>query len=272
MALGQTLAGLAPLAGGAAGTFFGGPIGGIVGQGIGQVGGNMMSDYFQQQSPAGQARAQLLQQLQGQAPYQRTNFDPMAQEEMRRFRTDVVPDIANQFAGLGGINSSGFRQSLSGAGQDLQTRLAALRAQHEMSQNQFATGAEERRRQMLANLSGGISGEEQAQQMGRMNQLGNIAGQIPGQYMDMARFNQQSGNQSLANILQQMLNQQNAQNNAINQTGQLGNAGMGNSFENVQQQIPTRGQQAMRGGLDALNALIQASSRVGSAALTGGVL
>jgi hypothetical protein len=267
MPLGQALAGLAPVGGAALGTLLGGPIGGIVGGGLGQAGGNLLQDYFKQNSPAEQARAQLLQQLQGQAPYQRVNFDPIAQEEMRRFNRDVVPGIANQFAGLGGLNSSGYRQALSGAGQDLQTRLAALRAQHELGQNQFATGAEERRRQMLANLSGGMFGEEQAQQMGRMNQFSQLAGQIPGMYMNMANFNANQGQNGLANILSQLVNQQNAQNNAINQTGQLSNVGMGNSFENVQQQIPTRGQQAARYGMDALGQLIALGGGLGSAAL-----
>ena len=246
MALGQTLAGLAPLAGGAIGTFAGGPVGALIGQGVGQVAGNMMSDYFQQNSPANQARQQLMQQLQGQAPYQRTDFNPIAQEEMRRFNRETVPGISNQFAGLGGLNSSGFRQSLSGAGQDLQTRLAALRANHEMTQNQFATGAEERRRQMLGNLAGGITGEEQAQQMGRMNQLGNIAGQIPGTLLDSAKFNQQGLNLSIGQVLAGLTGQQNQQNNTMNQAGQVGNQALNQTFENLIRQNPTMKEQIMK--------------------------
>ncbi len=267
MALGQTLAGLAPIAGAGIGTFAGGPVGALIGQGIGQVGGNLLQDYFKQNSPAEQARSQLMQQLQGQAPYQRTDFNPIAQEEMRRFNRETVPGISNQFAGLGGLNSSGFRQSLSGAGQDLQTRLAALRANHEMTQNQFATGAEERRRQMLGGLAGGIAGEEQGQQMNRMNQFGNIAGQIPGQLMDVARYRQTGQNQSLSQILNALTSQQSQQNNTFNQAGQLGNQALGQSFENVLRQNPTQAAQIMKNIFDALNASAQVGGTFVGAAL-----
>ena len=269
MPIGQTLAGLAPLAGAGIGTFIGGPVGALVGQGIGQVGGNLLQDYYKQNSPAEQARSQLLQQLQGQAPYQRVSFDPIAQEEMRRFNREVVPGIAEQFAGLGATNSSGFRQTLSGAGQDLQTRLAALRAQHEVGQNQFATGAEERRRQMLGSLSGGITGEEQAQQMNRMNQYGNIAGQIPGTLMDLARYRQSGANQSLSQILNALTNQQNQQGNAINQAGQLGNQALGQTFENLVRQDPTKAAQIMNNIFQALNASAQVGGTFVGAALGG---
>ena len=269
MPIGQTLAGLAPIAGSAVGLLAGGPVGGLVGQGIGQVGGNLLSDYFKQQSPAEQARNQLLQQLQGQAPYQRVNFDPIAQEEIRRFQRDVIPSVANQFAGLGGLNSSGYRQALTGAGQDLQTRLAALRAQHELGQNQFMSGAEERRRQMLSNLSGGIYGEEQAQQMNRMNQLNQTAGALPGQLMDLARFRADTGRNTLASILQELVNQQNQQNTSINQAGQLGNQSLGQTFENLMRQDPTRAQQFLKTYLDLLNAGAQVGGKVLAGAVGG---
>ncbi len=49
--------------------------------------------------------------------------------EMRRFREDILPDIAEQFSGHGGLSSSGFRNSAIGAGTDLAERLGAIRAQ-----------------------------------------------------------------------------------------------------------------------------------------------
>lgn len=268
MALGQLLSGLLPVAGQVAGTIYGGPIGGTVGNALGAAGGNFFGDMFKSQSPAGQARGQLLQQLQGPAPYQRTNFDPLAQEEIRRFNRDVLPNISEQFAGAGGINSSGYRQALSGAGQDLQTRLAALRSQHEMGQDQFMNGAEERRRQMLAGLSGGMYGEEQAQQMGRMNQMNQLAGSIPGQFMDMARFKSgMAQNTILSQILNTLSGQQNQQNTSINQTSQLVNQGLGKFLENLIQQDPTKFEQVLRNYLD----LAKAGAEVGGSVARGAV-
>lgn len=58
-------------------------------------------------------------------------FEQMAAPEMRRFREQIIPDLAEQFAGMGsgGLASSGFRNAAIGAGTDLSERLGALRAQ-----------------------------------------------------------------------------------------------------------------------------------------------
>lgn len=50
--------------------------------------------------------------------------------EMRQFREQTIPGLAEQFAGAGagGLSSSGFRNSVAGAGADLGERLARLRA------------------------------------------------------------------------------------------------------------------------------------------------
>lgn len=49
--------------------------------------------------------------------------------EMRRFRQDIVPGLAEQFAGMGSgaLSSSGFRNAATQAGTDLSERLAAMR-------------------------------------------------------------------------------------------------------------------------------------------------
>ena len=59
------------------------------------------------------------------------DFEAMAAPEMRRFREDIVPGLAEQFAGMGsgGLSSSGFRNATVSAGADLSERLGALRAQ-----------------------------------------------------------------------------------------------------------------------------------------------
>lgn len=50
--------------------------------------------------------------------------------EIQRYQRETIPQLAEQFAGLGsgGINSSGFQQAATGAGADLAERLAGMRA------------------------------------------------------------------------------------------------------------------------------------------------
>lgn len=49
----------------------------------------------------------------------------------RQFREQIIPDLAEQFAGMGSgnLSSSGFRNAAVGAGTDLAERLANMRAQ-----------------------------------------------------------------------------------------------------------------------------------------------
>ncbi len=58
------------------------------------------------------------------------DFDAFAAPEMRRYNEQIVPDLAEQFAGMGsgGLSSSGFRNAAVGAGTDLSERLGAIRA------------------------------------------------------------------------------------------------------------------------------------------------
>jgi hypothetical protein len=51
--------------------------------------------------------------------------------EMRQFREETIPGLAEQFAGMGSgaLSSSGFRNAAVSAGADLGERLAAIRAQ-----------------------------------------------------------------------------------------------------------------------------------------------
>jgi len=58
------------------------------------------------------------------------DFQALAAPEIRQFRQDTLPGLAEQFAGMGagGLNSSGYRNSVMQANTDLGERLAALRA------------------------------------------------------------------------------------------------------------------------------------------------
>ena len=54
------------------------------------------------------------------------DFESFAAPFRREFNEQTVPGIAERFAGLGGLSSSGFQQSLGQAGAGLNEKLAAL--------------------------------------------------------------------------------------------------------------------------------------------------
>ena len=71
------------------------------------------------------------------ADYWRNNLSDNPQDleaftkpEMRKYNEQIIPDLAEQFAGMGagGLSSSGFQNASVAAGTDLQERLGALRA------------------------------------------------------------------------------------------------------------------------------------------------
>jgi hypothetical protein len=59
-------------------------------------------------------------------------FDEFAAPEMRRYREEILPGLAEQFAGMGaggsGLSSSGFGNAATRGATDLSERLAAMRA------------------------------------------------------------------------------------------------------------------------------------------------
>lgn len=138
----------------AAGLVGGGAVGGAA---TGAFGKNIQSFFTgtpernYQQSTLGPEQQPLYNQLQQSAmrpgaggafgdaaDYYRNNlsnnsadFDAFAAPEMRRFNQDIIPGLAEQFAGMGsgGLSSSGFRNASVNAGVDLSERLGALRAQ-----------------------------------------------------------------------------------------------------------------------------------------------
>ena len=58
-------------------------------------------------------------------------MNQLSAPETRRFNEQTIPDISEQFAGMGsgGLSSSGFQNAAIGAGTDLSERLGAIRAQ-----------------------------------------------------------------------------------------------------------------------------------------------
>lgn len=59
-----------------------------------------------------------------------SDADAFAAPELRRFREEIVPELSEQFAGMGagGLSSSGFRNAALNAGTSLAERIGALRA------------------------------------------------------------------------------------------------------------------------------------------------
>ena len=99
--------------------------------------------------------AQSLQELQGASNYAQNLMSPTSQAyqnfaapEMRNFNEEIMPDIAEQFAGVGGLSSSGFQQAATGAGASLQERLAALRSGLQMQGASMLSQLSSQRNQM----------------------------------------------------------------------------------------------------------------------------
>lgn len=103
-------------------------VGAASGQGAGGAYGTA-ADYWYQVL---QDNPELMKQF--EAPY------------MRQFNEQTIPDLAEQFAGMGSgaLSSSGFRNAAVNAGVDLSERLAAIRAnlKNNAAQGLFNTGNE----------------------------------------------------------------------------------------------------------------------------------
>lgn len=83
-------------------------------------------------SPVYQAGMDWLQELLSQSPEER--YAGLEAPYMRQFQEQIMPGIAEQFAGAGALGSSAFGNAAAGAGTDLMERLASLNIN---AQNQF---------------------------------------------------------------------------------------------------------------------------------------
>lgn len=89
---------------------FGQDIIGMLQQMIGQGGGLQQANQYDQS-------------LLGQGPEALNNF---SQPYLQQFQEQILPMIAERFAGGGALSSSGFGQAVGGAGAGLQSKLAQL--------------------------------------------------------------------------------------------------------------------------------------------------
>jgi len=111
------------------------------------------------------------------------DMNAFAAPELRRFNEDIIPGLAEQFAGMGsgGLSSSGFRNAAVNAGTDLSERLGAMRAQ---LRQQGAQGLQNIGQQGLANYSQDVTTQPGTQ--GFLSSVaqgaGNALGQAAGSY------------------------------------------------------------------------------------------
>lgn len=76
-------------------------------------------------SPIEQPATQFLQNLLNRDPEQ--HYQDFAAPFMRQFREETVPQLSEQFAGLGALGGSGFQNALGQAGAGLSENLASLK-------------------------------------------------------------------------------------------------------------------------------------------------
>lgn len=159
--------------GASTGASIGGPWGAAIGGTIGTVSGllsgksgkgNSLGTFSEElqkvptgtpeQQKFGQDLISLLNQSQGQGggysnannyynqllgPNQQEAFNQFASPYLQQFQEQVLPNIAERFAGGGALSSSGFGQALGGAGAGLQAQLAQLFSglQQQAAQQQY---------------------------------------------------------------------------------------------------------------------------------------
>lgn len=87
----------------------------------------------QQQGLQNQLISQLMPLLQSSQRNQ-FNFEPIANQARSNFYNQTIPSLAERFSSMGGIGSSGFRNTLGQAGAGLEESLAALQSQYGLQQ------------------------------------------------------------------------------------------------------------------------------------------
>jgi hypothetical protein len=117
----------------------------------------------------------LLQNLMGGPQGQgRFDFGPIAQRARTQFEQQTIPSIAERFntLGRGALSSSGFAQTLGGAGAGLQEGLAAQESQFGLQQQGLL-------QQLLGQL-GGIGSQQQFENIYHPEQPGFLQTALPG--------------------------------------------------------------------------------------------
>jgi hypothetical protein len=101
-------------------------------------------------------------------------FQNFASPFMNQFEEQILPQIAERFAGAGALSSSGFGQALGGAGAGLQSQLAQLFAQLQSQ----AAGAQTNQFNQLSQTGLNYQPFAYQQQQGSSGFLGPLLGGI----------------------------------------------------------------------------------------------
>jgi len=88
-----------------------------------------------------QALQQLLSQgMGGMQNLPSADFEPIADVYKTQFQEQTVPELSEQFAGMGGMRSSAFQNALGGAGAGLAQNLAGMQQQFNMQNRESEIG------------------------------------------------------------------------------------------------------------------------------------
>ncbi len=118
------------------------------------------------------------------------DFQAFAAPAMRQYNEDIMPGIAEQYAGMGagGTSSSGFQNAQIQGATDLSERLGALRAQLRQSsaqglqniRSQSAQGLQGISSQALGNYSQNMTTQQGTEGLG--SQIAPLVGTVAGAY------------------------------------------------------------------------------------------
>jgi hypothetical protein len=148
-----------------------------------KMGGNKgyKAQQFPTLSPEQQGFQNKILELLGGQLGEGQDFESFSAPYKRQFQEQTIPGLSERFAGLGGLSSSGFTQSLGQAGAGLNEQLASLFEGQKMKkfqsllpfafQQRFSTGIQPQGQNWLAELLGPIL---QGYGSGLGSNLGNI--------------------------------------------------------------------------------------------------
>lgn len=105
-------------------------------------------------------------------PNQSQAFDQFSAPYLQQFQEQLLPQIAERFAGAGSLSSSGFGQALGGAASGLQSQLAQLFS----SLQQQAAGQQYNQFNQLSQQGLNYQPFAYQQKQGSQGFLGNLAG------------------------------------------------------------------------------------------------
>ncbi len=113
-----------------------------------------------------------------------TDFAPIEKQTLRQFQEQILPGIKEQFAGVGGLKSSGFQGAAQAGGERLAESLAALRSKFGLERGSvlgqlgLKQGALEQQRAASAGQLGTqryqLGQQGQAQKFGQQLNLANL--------------------------------------------------------------------------------------------------